>query len=220
MFEREFEYDNRGRLIEETHVVDDTTTVYDISYTYDQLGNRQTKIDSVNGQWVVYDYDVDLADPNELEFPTWHNRLLEYRMYDGDPNDPNTSLLRTVSYTYYKTGQASNITVKDEGEGSEYDTYHDLALYYHSHGPLWRALWGSYELDEEQEPTGYETSWAREFFYDSPRARYLAAEYDTVVEGEGSSDPKDWTWDDPGAGHRSQHALSQDQVTGNRAAGP
>ncbi len=145
--------------------------MYDISYTYDQLGNRQTKIDAVNGQWVVYDYDVDLADPNELEFPTWHNRLLEYRMYDGDPNDPNTTLLRTVSYTYYKTGQASNITVKDEGEGSEYDTYNDLALYYHSHGPLWRALWGSYKLDEEQKPTGYETSWAREFFYDSPRRR-------------------------------------------------
>jgi len=103
-----------GRLIQETRVVDGSTTTYDLTYTYDQLGNRQTKIDTVSGQWVVYDYDVDLADPNELEFPTWHNRLLEYRMYDRDPNDPNTILLRTVSYTYYKTGQASNITVKDE----------------------------------------------------------------------------------------------------------
>ncbi len=191
----EFEYDNRGRLIEETRVVDETTTVYDLSYTYDQLGNRQTKVDAVSDQWVIYDYDVDLADPNDLDFPTWHNRLLEYRIYDGDPNGQGTELLRTVSYTYYKTGQASNITLKDEGEGAAYDTYHDLALYYHSHGPLWRALWGSYVLDQG-EPDGYETSGAREFFYDSPRARYLAVEYDTVVEGEGSDDPDLWTRDE------------------------
>ena len=145
---------------------------------------------------MIYDYDVDLEDPNDLDFPTWHNRLLEYRIYDGDPNGQGTELLRTVSYTYYKTGQASNITVKDEGEGAAYDVYHDLALYYHSHGPLWRALWGSYTLDQYGDPTGYETSGAREFFYDSPRARYLAVEYDTVVEGEGSDDPDLWTRDE------------------------
>ena len=184
----EFEYDNRGRLIEETRVVDETTTVYDLSYTYDQLGNRQTKVDAVSDQWVIYDYDVDLEDPNDLDFPTWHNRLLEYRIYDGDPNGQGTELLRTVSYTYYKTGQASNITVKDEGEGAAYDVYHDLALYYHSHGPLWRALWGSYTLDQYGDPTGYETSGAREFFYDSPRARYLATDYDTNA----SENPAAW----------------------------
>ena len=144
---------------------------------------------------MIYDYDVDLEDPNDLDFPTWHNRLLEYRIYDGDPNGQGTELLRTVSYTYYKTGQASNITVKDEGEGAAYDVYHDLALYYHSHGPLWRALWGSYTLDEQQEPTGYRTSWAREFFYDSPRQRYLAVECDTGTEG--SDDPDDWERDEP-----------------------
>ncbi|MBU0617517.1 MAG: hypothetical protein KKI02_07355, partial [Planctomycetes bacterium] len=28
------------------------------------------------------------------------------------------------------------------------------------------------------DPTGYETSWVREFFYDSPRARFLAVDYE------------------------------------------
>jgi YD repeat-containing protein len=108
-----FDYDNRGRLIGEERTVGQND-VYDLAYTYDQLGNRQTKSDAVSGQWVVYDYDVEKDWQPEDPYPTWHNRLLEYRMYDRDPNDPNTILLRTVSYTYYKTGQASNITVKDE----------------------------------------------------------------------------------------------------------
>lgn len=123
-----------------------------------------------------------------LDHPTWQNRLLEYHIYDGNPEEQGTELLRTVSYTYYKTGQASNITVWDEGAGPEYGWAYDLALYYHSHGPLWRALWGKYELDEEQKPTGYVTSWAREFHYDTPRARHLAVDYDT----DESSDPVDW----------------------------
>ena len=40
-----FEYDNRRRLTREKRVVD-SQTVYDIAYTYDQLGNRLTKADA------------------------------------------------------------------------------------------------------------------------------------------------------------------------------
>jgi hypothetical protein len=101
---------------------------------------------------VVYDYDVEKDWQPEDPYPTWHNRLLEYRMYDGDPNDPNTILLRTVSYTYYKTGQASNITVKDEdpdsgpgGPDPAYDVYYDLALYYNADKSLRVALWDSWK---------------------------------------------------------------------------
>lgn len=109
----DFEYDNRGRLIyEERTVAQDDA--YELWYSYDQLGNRLSKIDTVSGRWVEYDYDVELADPQVLDYPTWHNRLLQYRVYDDDPEDPETNLLRTVAYAYYKTGQASNITVKDE----------------------------------------------------------------------------------------------------------
>ena len=40
--------------------------------------------------------------------------------------------MRTVAYTYYDLGHVSNITIKDEGAGDDYDWYYDLALYYTS----------------------------------------------------------------------------------------
>ena len=95
-----------------------------------------------------YTYDVHV-DYEALDYPTYHNRLLYYTVTDiSDQNPENWELLRTVSYTYYITGQASNITIKDEdpdpdpvsGPDPAYDVYNDLALYYHSHGPLWRAI--------------------------------------------------------------------------------
>ena len=57
------------------------------------------------GLTTVYTYDTQLS-AAEMHYPTWHNRLLQYRVYDGDPEDPETNLLRTVGYAYYKTGQA------------------------------------------------------------------------------------------------------------------
>ena len=166
----------------------------------DQFGNRLTKIDNVALLRTDYEYDVyiDWDQQEEYDYPTWHNRLLKYELYDISQTPEQK--LRTVNYTYYVTGQASNITIKDEyidpvttpGDPSDYDTYHDLALYYHSHGPLWRALWGEYEVDENNEPVegSYVTLGAREFHYDSPRARHLAVDYDTHE----SSEPADWTF--------------------------
>ena len=72
------------------------------------------------------------TDPNEMEYATRHNRLLYYEVYDGD--DPNAdNLLRTVTYTYYETGNVSNISIKDEylagmsGTAADYDYVRDLA---------------------------------------------------------------------------------------------
>jgi len=61
----------------------------------------------------------------------------------GSPAGRGT-LLRRVHYTYYATGHASNVTIKDEWTGTgdpaaEYARYHDLALYYANNGNLcWR----------------------------------------------------------------------------------
>jgi len=195
-----FAYDKRGRLIGETRGGTGVPPVaYDLAYTYDQLGNRLSKTDNAGGQWTVYDYDVHQDWQPEDPYPTHHNRLLQYRVYDGDPNEPGTNLLRTVSYIYYKTGWASNITIKDEyvdpattpGDPDDYDWARDLALYYYSHGDLRLALWGKYEVDPNGDPIEgtYETEHAREFDNDSPRARYLMIDYDT----NGSDDPYDWT---------------------------
>ena len=134
-----------------------------------------------------------------MEFPTYHNRLLYYTVTDiSDQNPENWELLRTVSYTYYITGQASNITIKDEdpdpdpvsGPDAAYDVYQDLALYYEKHGSLRIALWDSWEVvDQYGTITDYDQDHAREFRYDGPLQRYMDASYDDL---SGYNDPNDW----------------------------
>ena len=201
----DFEYDNRGRLIGETRVVDGTTTTYDIAYTYDQLGNRLRKTDAVAGLTTVYTYDTQLP-AAEMDYPTRNNRLLEYRVYDGNPEDPN-DLRRTVTYTYYQNGDASNITVKDEyvdaettpGDPNDYAWQHDLALYYHADHTLRLGLWDRWQVDQDGDPipATYEKDAAREFRYDpvagGPRARYAEAFYDDLID----ADPNEWHMADP-----------------------
>ena len=198
-----FAYDDRGRLIGETRVEGGTTTKYDLDYTYDQVGNRLTKSDAVAGLYTFYHYDVH-TDPNEMEDATYHNRLLYYEVYDGD--DPNAdNLLRTVRYTYYETGWASNISIKDEyvagvtgGTAGDYDYVQDLALYYYTNGMLWRAIRGAWEVDEYGEvvSNSYTADRAWEFRYDgSPRARYLTVEYDLTGQGVEPDSPGTWVRD-------------------------
>jgi len=109
----DFVYDNRHRLTRETRTkmsVNPAVLEYDIAYSYDQLGNRTVRTDLVAGRQTFYHYDVDL-DPNQMTYATHHNRLLSYEVYDTRVTPAD--LLRTVRYTYYDTGQVSNITVAD-----------------------------------------------------------------------------------------------------------
>jgi hypothetical protein len=210
-----FEYDNRQRLINETRVVNRATTQYDLAYTYDQLGNRLTKYDAVTETLVTYAYDVH-TDPNELTYATRHNRLLEYRVWrhagggTPDPNDPN-DLRRTVTYTYYETGDVSNVTLKDRyvdpnetpGDPNDYDWYHDLALYPYTNGTVAAALWDRWRPDPNglvnvNDPNQYQRLAARGFMYEGdPRARF----YDRALDpntlsplSRGDPDaPEHWT---------------------------
>jgi RHS repeat-associated protein len=200
-FRVDFTYDDRGRLIGETRTdISDSqnpVVLYDIEYAYDQLGNRLSKKEWIAQRRTEYHYDVQY-DPNQLPFPTHHNRLLDYEVSTMDPNGQPVDLLRTVDYTYYKTGQASNVTVKDEyvagvtpgdrkggsGVPPESGSEHDLAASVgqdarptRSHGPLKRALWGRWD-DSGEEGVVYEADLAREFRYDDPRARYIVADFD------------------------------------------
>lgn len=49
-----FTYDSRSRLTREYRTLSD---VYDLTYEYDQGGNRSRKSDMLNDCEVVYDYD-------------------------------------------------------------------------------------------------------------------------------------------------------------------
>ncbi len=180
-----FAYDNRARLIGESRIVNSSQTVYDLTYTYDQLGNRKQKLDTVGaGHKTVYTYDTDFTTQNfpDPSYVTRNNRLLWYVDSIGDGQN-NWTPMRTVKYTYYVTGDASNITIKDEwtGQGeapAEYGYYYDLALYYTEHHKLWRALWDKWTLDGYGQPTDYTKLSAREFYYDSGRQRYLDRDVD------------------------------------------
>jgi RHS repeat-associated protein len=83
------------------------------------------------------------------------------------------------------TGDVSNITIKDEwtGQGQAppgYDYYYDVALYYTTHGKLWRVLWDKWLVDGQGQVIleSYERLAAREFCYDSARQRYLDRDVD------------------------------------------
>ena len=115
-----------------------STTVYDIAYTYDQVGNRLTKTDSANSSAVKlteYYYDTVAANRNPA-IPTNNNRLIWYTEKVSNGSGGWT-LLRTVYYTYTRNGDATNITIKDESAPLE---RRDLALYYARNGQLWLAV--------------------------------------------------------------------------------
>jgi RHS repeat-associated protein len=202
IWEVDFAYDNRNRLTRETRTktsAEPDVVEYDIAYEYDQLGNRTVRTDHVCGpaaascaRETFYHYDVDV-DPNQLTYATHHNRLLSYEVYDT--SDPNAAaLLRTVRYTYYDTGQASNITVFDEQQEPDpnsHQWHHDVALHYYTHGPLKLAVWGRWQEDENGPiDATYQVIKAREFRYDSARGRYMSADIATP-----QNDSQYWTLD-------------------------
>jgi YD repeat-containing protein len=162
-----FDYDDRDRLISEER---SGQNPYELYYTYDQLGNRLTKTDASDPNdltLTAYFYDSD-PDNRPEGYETNNNRLLWYEVWT-DWTGQDEALARTVSYTYYKTGHASNITIKDESNPTH---RYDLALYYARNGVLWLAAWGEYDIIEG-EVENHEITGAREFRYDNPRARYM-----------------------------------------------
>ncbi|MCG3127925.1 MAG: hypothetical protein CHACPFDD_02798 [Phycisphaerae bacterium] len=172
-----FGYDDRDRLTRETRVRqgDPDVTEYDIEYLYDDLGNRLQKSQTTateNGDvTVVTDYVYDITEPNQ-EFVTNNNRLMYYT------ETVDSELRRTVYYTYYETGDVSNITIKDETDTS---VRKDLALTYARNGGLWLAVWGEYAVDENGDyvADSYVPTLAREFRYESARGRYMSRDYTT-----------------------------------------
>ncbi len=188
----DFQYDQRKQLRRETRTRGGTEVVYDLEYTYDQLGNRQKKIDHVRQVTTRYEYDVDHYNPVEpedsvpLAFETRNNRLLASREFDAGGPGGAARLRRTVKYVYYTSGDASNITVKDEyldatatpGSPADYEWHYDLALYYWSDGRLWRALRSRWKEPTPGTFTQYERLALREFFFDSGRERTMWRDVD------------------------------------------
>ena len=98
-----FGYDDRGRLISESRSGD---VAYQLSYEYDQGGNRTKKVDAINQIETVYHYDRE----NPLVYDSNNNRLEYHETFDtSDPQNP--VLLSTTWYYYNELG---NVTRVDE----------------------------------------------------------------------------------------------------------
>ncbi len=120
-----FEYDNRNRLTRERRLIDgQATAIYDISYTYDNGGNRKSKVVQQNGvqtESVAYYYDVDTVDENSNpvdgveKYGSNNNRLMYYvsskpRPGGGDP------IVETTWYYYNVYGNIDRITTQSSEE--------------------------------------------------------------------------------------------------------
>ncbi|MFO0836944.1 MAG: RHS repeat-associated core domain-containing protein [Phycisphaerae bacterium] len=198
----EFTYDARHRLVAEKRTRAGTPSVveYDITYTYDQLGNRLTRAEAVSNTLVEYSYDTNPAnrDPNNQ---TNNNRLLWYVEKSWDAGQQQYVGTRTVNYTYFKSGDASNISIRDAGDvdAAGKQIVHDLALYYVRNGMLalaYQTQWA------EKPPAGGPWAFgtvvsgsmqaieAREFRYESPRGRYLSRRLRVqTVQGSSPENP-------------------------------
>ncbi|MGE0480046.1 MAG: RHS repeat-associated core domain-containing protein [Phycisphaerae bacterium] len=146
------------------------------------------------GRWTEYFYDADRGN-RDINHQTNNNRLLWYDEYDPE-YESGEKPVRTVKYTYYKNGRASNITIFDAGDldGEDRHLARDLALYYAASGSLWLAVRGTWSVDEEGDvvENSYATIDGREFRYDTLRGRYLSR----AVNTNSSADPTEWTFGD------------------------
>jgi len=74
-----YSYDNRNRLIEEQRTAAGATPVeYHVSYAYDQVGNRLSKVDWIAGVETQYHYDVEEPET----YHTLNNRLMYYEIFE------------------------------------------------------------------------------------------------------------------------------------------
>ena len=151
-----FSYDNRNRL---TREVRSGTYPYEMTYTYDVGGNRTSKVDGVNGYTTTYVYDV--VDPTA--YGSKNNRLMWYEVRNS-----LNQLQETVYYAYYKGGHVQQIVRKPALGITYYRTFFE----YDRVGRMWMAIKDQW-TNTGGGPTGCTRTWAREFRYDSGRARYL-----------------------------------------------
>ena len=210
-----FEYDTRGRLISEVRT---GSSPYDLSYEYDQGGNR-TKKSSVSGDIttdVEYHYDLEA----QTTYESFNNRLTYYETYKTDnssvppeeeqsssmagipgmegmglnqplippfppPPPPPTGpvLYSTTWYYYNEAGNVTRVATQREDRDLGDPLFTATRFDYAKNG---RTV--TYVLGEEWNENIFgdlvsTETYAREFRYDSARARYLSRELDPFQAG-------------------------------------
>ncbi|MGB2984853.1 MAG: RHS repeat-associated core domain-containing protein [Phycisphaerae bacterium] len=175
-----FAYDNRGRLIGEVRTGENP---YDLTYTYDQGGNRLTKVNTLNpfeSIEVVYHYDIE--DPETYDSD--NNRLVYYETCErsGTPffmrgmggGGGECTPVSTTWYYYNSDGNVTEVfTVKENPEPGEPQsslTRLEYAINGQTVTYVLGETWGNGQ--------DYDVTYARQFRYDGARQRYLNRQLD------------------------------------------
>ena len=137
----DYTYDNRGRLIREIRSGNNIWQPYDITYTYDNGGNRTSKtsvIDGADPVEVAYHYDVDDDVDGVQAYGSYNNRLMYYVTSNGTE--------RTTTWYYYqdeelggarfRQGNVRRITTHRDGDEFLYGTRFE----YDASGRLFRVM--------------------------------------------------------------------------------
>jgi hypothetical protein len=169
----DFSYDTRHRLIGEVRTNQFNAVVYNRVYQYDQGGNRTKKIDPTNETEVTYHFDYE--DP--AVYGSDNNRLMYY-----DTVSTANQMSTPISSTFYYYNESGNVTRVVTKQVS-LSIYTSTRLEYAKNGQtvayvlgeLWQADGG----DPDSCPDNFQMNYAREFRYDSGRARYLNRQLDT-----------------------------------------
>jgi len=171
---------------------------YDITYEYDQGGNRKKKIESTGGCnriETVYHYDVD--DP--ATYGSFNNRLMKYQTYEScrvfedfgyEGSCGTEELVSTTWYYYNSSGNVTNV-VAEKADPYSAPLYEGTRLEYARNG---RAV--TYVLGETWGNEPYNITYAREFRYDGARQRYMNRELDPNALESGTLQALSTVWSD------------------------
>lgn len=181
--------DQRGRLVREVREDDVNSRDYDLTYEYDQGGNRTEKIDLENNRRVSYSYDI--SDPGTYESD--NNRLA----YAETSVNSTSALLHTTWYYYNDAGNARYVVTDEDFGGmmmmsfgggenpcvdplecDEGETLYTATRleYARNNQTLVYAIGEQFCWDGESSATSRRITWAREFRHDGGRQRFLSRE--------------------------------------------
>jgi hypothetical protein len=187
-----FDYDKQGRLFEEkrerTVGSGGAPVEYDLKYTYDAGGNRTKKEDLASEIEVRYTYDID--DPETFGSISYNNRLMYYETVDVSGEREET--ISKTWYYYNESGNPTRIVTQQAAYPDDFKcTRFGYARNQQAVTFILAEEW-KWEGGEEDPITDYAVTYAREFRYDSGRARYGTCEFGVMdlVEEECQSSRK------------------------------
>ncbi len=165
------------------------TDVYDITYEYDNGGNRTLKEDAVSNTRVEYHYDLE--DPSEYD--SKNNQLMYYQEFDtSGPGDP--VLVSTTWYYYTFMGNVERVVTSAKDSEFYESTWFRYAVNDQTATMIIGETWNWNGVDPP-DPQSYDITYGREFRYDQARARYLTRvlDPDDLEDGNLTTVSKVWS---------------------------